>query len=391
MKKWIAAAVSAVLVAAIAVSVAACSSSVRVKLVNVMLTGEEYGYCVDKDNTELMTAANDLIKKLCGDEPYNPEAPVTDVEGVQYDLDGDGTAEKVTFDSLYKAATGDTVIPVKDTYTEVPSGKTREECLVVATNAEFEPFEFMDGEKFAGIDMHIAKMLAESLNKTLVIKHMNFEVVINDVENGASDIGMAGLTINRGREQVVSFTNGYYTTSQYIAVAESDTTFDSCKTEAEVVAAINGLIAKENVISTFGTIATCLALTLPTGEFAEGVPEAIAMANATGITVPAMISFIAFNMLTIPCFAACATAKAELPKGKFKWTLLFWLATSYTVSMMIYLIGSWWWTCFIFAALIAAAIAGIVIWNKKHPAKQENVAETVNEALAEAAATEERK
>ena len=241
MKKWIAAAVSAVLVAAIAVSVAACSSSVRVKLVNVMLTGEEYGYCVDKDNTELMAAANGLIEKLCGDEPYNPEAPVTDVEGVQYDLDGDGTAEKVTFDSLYKAATGDTVIPVKGTYTEVPSGKTREECLVVATNAEFEPFEFMDGEKFAGIDMHIAKMLADSLNKTLVIKHMNFEVVINDVENGASDIGMAGLTINRGREQVVSFTNGYYTTSQYIAVAESDTTFDNCKTEAEVVAAINGL------------------------------------------------------------------------------------------------------------------------------------------------------
>ena len=157
------------------------------------------------------------------------------------------------------------------------------------------------------------------------------------------------------------------------------------------VAAINGLIAKENVISTFGTIAACLALTLPTGEFAEGVPEAIAMANATGITVPAMISFIAFNMLTIPCFAACATAKAELPKGKFKWTLLFWLATSYTVSMMIYLIGSWWWTCFIFAALIAAAIVGIVIWNKKHPVKEQDVAETVSEAFAEAAATEKRK
>ena len=157
------------------------------------------------------------------------------------------------------------------------------------------------------------------------------------------------------------------------------------------VAAINGLIAKENVISTFGTIATCLALTLPTGEFAEGVPEAISMANATGITVPAMISFIAFNMLTIPCFAACATAKAELPKGKFKWTLLFWLATSYTVSMMIYLIGSWWWTCFIFAALIAVAIVGIVIWSKKHPVKEQDIAETVSEALAEAAATEERK
>ena len=241
MKKLFAAFVSVLLVAAIGISVVACSSSVRVKLVDVMLTGEEYGYCVKKDNTDLMTAANGLIKKLCGDEPYNPESPVTDVEGVQYDLNGDGEAETVTFDSLYKASSGDTVVAVKDAYTEVPAGKTRADCLVVATNAEFEPFEYLDGEKFAGIDMHIAKMLAESMGKTLVIKHMNFEVVINDVENGASDIGMAGLTINRGREQVVSFTNGYYTTSQYIAVAESDTTFDNCKTEADVIAAINGL------------------------------------------------------------------------------------------------------------------------------------------------------
>lgn len=161
------------------------------------------------------------------------------------------------------------------------------------------------------------------------------------------------------------------------------------------VAAINGLIAKENVIATFGTIASCLGFELLTGDFAEGVPEAIAMAEATGITVPAMIAFIAFNMTTIPCFAACATAKAELPKGKFKWTLLFWLCTSYAVSAMIYLIGSWWWTCFIFAAVIAAVVVGIVFWNKKHPVVKKSVAETVMqaeaEALSEAAVSKEDK
>lgn len=41
-------------------------------------------------------------------------------------------------------------------------------------------------------------------------------------------------------------------------------------------------------------------------------------------------------MLTIPCFAACATAKAELPKGKFKWTLLFWIVTSFVCSAFVY-------------------------------------------------------
>ena len=99
----------------------------------------------------------------------------------------------------------------------------------------------------------------------------------------------------------------------------------------------------------------------------EGVAEAVSMMQATGITVPALIAFIAFNMTTIPCFAAVATAKAELPKGKFKWTLLFWLVTSYIVASMIYVIGSWWWTAFLYAAAFAVAIALIVLRNKRRP------------------------
>ena len=131
------------------------------------------------------------------------------------------------------------------------------------------------------------------------------------------------------------------------------------------VAAITGLVAKENVIATFGTLASTIAGGYIASE--EGISEVSAMIGGTGIGIPALIAFIAFNMLTIPCFAACATARAELPKGKFKWTLLFWLCTSYLVSMMIYLIGEWWWTSFIFAVLIAAAIAAIVVWNRRHP------------------------
>ena len=117
------------------------------------------------------------------------------------------------------------------------------------------------------------------------------------------------------------------------------------------VGAVTGLIAKENVIATFSSLAACITAGFVGTE--EGILEVEQMILATNIAIPGLISFIAFNMLTIPCFAAVATAKAELPKNKFKTTILFWLVFSYIVSMMIYLIGSYWWTLFIFLALIA--------------------------------------
>ena len=135
-----------------------------------------------------------------------------------------------------------------------------------------------------------------------------------------------------------------------------------------VVAAVTGLIAKENVIATFGTIAACVAGSLIVSE--EGVEEVAAMIMATGITIPALISFIAFNMTTIPCFAAVASAKGELTSKGFKWTLVFWLVTSYIVSMAIYLVGTHWWTVFIFVALAIFAAVGITYYNKKSVVKR---------------------
>lgn len=132
------------------------------------------------------------------------------------------------------------------------------------------------------------------------------------------------------------------------------------------VAAITGLIAKENVIATFSVLAAMVVASLGGGEFEateEGIMETVTLIQSTGITIPALISFIAFNMLTIPCFAACATAKAELPKGKFKWTLLFWILASYCVSAMVYTVGSWWWTLFIWLAVIAVVVTFIVLRN----------------------------
>ena len=151
------------------------------------------------------------------------------------------------------------------------------------------------------------------------------------------------------------------------------------------VSAITGLIAKENVIATFQVLSQASSkATIESSDTDEaktdsyltlynvvldedGVNAVNATIGATEVNVAGLIAFIAFNMLTIPCFAAVATAKAELPSKAFRKTLLFWLLTSYVVSTAVYLIGTFWWTSFIFAGLLAASICGIVIYNKKHP------------------------
>jgi ferrous iron transport protein B len=137
-----------------------------------------------------------------------------------------------------------------------------------------------------------------------------------------------------------------------------------------VVAAFSGLIAKENVISTFGVLGACVAESIIDVGGDGGIAAVATMIQGTGITIPALISFIAFNLLTIPCFAAVVTAKAELPKNKFVGTLVFWLATSYIVSSMIYLIGSWWWTSFIFLGAFGIGVFAIYLVNKHRDNKQ---------------------
>lgn len=130
-----------------------------------------------------------------------------------------------------------------------------------------------------------------------------------------------------------------------------------------VVAAVTGLIAKENVIATFASLAACIVAGFEGTE--DGVAEVIKMIEVTKATVPALISFIVFNMTTIPCFAAVASAKGELKKGTFRWTLLFWVVASYLSAAAVYTIGTWWWTAFVWAGVIALFIAVIVIKNKK--------------------------
>ena len=132
-----------------------------------------------------------------------------------------------------------------------------------------------------------------------------------------------------------------------------------------VVAAVTGLIAKENVVSTFYILAAAIGAAIPEWDDGEsGIGAVLALMDATGITWQALIAFTVFNMLTIPCFAAAATVKAETPKGKFKNTVGFWMLTSYVTASLVYVVLSWWWTAFIVAAVLALVIAYFALRNR---------------------------
>ena len=95
--------------------------------------------------------------------------------------------------------------------------------LVMATNAEFPPYEYHEGGEIIGIDVEIAQAIAEKLGKTLKIEDMNFDSVIAAVQTGKADIGVAGLSVTEDRLVNVDFTDTYATTYQVIIVKEDST------------------------------------------------------------------------------------------------------------------------------------------------------------------------
>ena len=119
--------------------------------------------------------------------------------------------------------------------------------LVVATNAGFEPFEYMDGDKYVGIDMEIADLLAKELGVELVINNMDFDAVCLSVGQHKCDIAMAGLTVKPDREEYVTFSKSYYNASQKLIVKADDTTFDACKTKEDVEAILSAMDSSKKI------------------------------------------------------------------------------------------------------------------------------------------------
>ena len=92
--------------------------------------------------------------------------------------------------------------------------------LVMATNAAFPPYEYVEGDKFVGIDVEIAQAIAEKLGMELQIEDVEFGSIIGGVVEGKYDMGMAGMTVTEERKQSVNFSNTYATGIQVIIVKD---------------------------------------------------------------------------------------------------------------------------------------------------------------------------
>lgn len=151
---------------------------------------EDYAICFKKDNDDLTAKFNQALKEL-------KDAGV--VDQIINNFIGDATKGTCPY-----------VTPEGTTY---PNGK-----LVMATNAFFPPYEYYEGDTVVGIDPMLAKAICDKLGYELEILDCDFDVIINNVNGGKADFGMAGMTVTETRLESVNFSDPYTTSTQVIIV-----------------------------------------------------------------------------------------------------------------------------------------------------------------------------
>lgn len=105
--------------------------------------------------------------------------------------------------------------------TKAPAEDSGKKQIVMGTNAAFPPYEFVnDDGSFGGIDVDIAKAIADKLGYELVIKDMEFDSLIAAVDGGSIDFAMAGMTVTDERKESVNFSETYAKGVQVIIVKE---------------------------------------------------------------------------------------------------------------------------------------------------------------------------
>jgi len=159
------------------------------KILDTEYITEDYAIAIAKNNTELYKKVNAALDELIAD----------------------GTAKKIV-DKYINGVENDLVFQ--------QNVAADAEELVMATNAEFPPYEYYDGDIIVGIDAEVAAAIADKLSMKLRIDDMAFDATIASVETGKADMAMAGLTVTEDRKKVVDFTNSYATGVQVIIVPE---------------------------------------------------------------------------------------------------------------------------------------------------------------------------
>ena len=109
--------------------------------------------------------------------------------------------------------------------------------LVVGTNAEFEPFEYKEGDKFVGFDMDLIRAYGEWAKVDIEIKDMEFDAVLAGVPTGKIDVAIAAITANDERRETMTFSDSYFSSNQ-VVVCKQGSTYSTLTTETEILNAL---------------------------------------------------------------------------------------------------------------------------------------------------------
>lgn len=151
---------------------------------------EDYAICVAKDNKELTNKINAAIAEL----------------------KEEGILEQIIGNFINDETKG------KQPYVS-PDGITRDNgVLIMATDAEFEPYEYTENGEVVGIDVQMGQAIADKLGMELKIEDMHFNSIITAVSTGKASIGVAGMTVTEDRLKNIDFTDSYTTAKQVIIV-----------------------------------------------------------------------------------------------------------------------------------------------------------------------------
>lgn len=160
------------------------------KILDDPFVEEEYAIAVAKENTELKDKINAALATL----------------------KENGTLDAITANYIGDDTKGKTPY-VSPENTDRSNGK-----LIMATNAAFEPYEFVENDKIVGIDVDMAQAVCDILGMELEVEDIEFDSIITEVQTGKADIGVAGMTVTEDRLKNIDFTESYTTATQVIIV-----------------------------------------------------------------------------------------------------------------------------------------------------------------------------
>ncbi len=187
--------------------------------VQALKQGKVDAVIIDKDTADVFVSKNDDIELLSegfADEAY---AIAINLDNAELQTQINGALAALEKDGTLKA--------IKDSYDgenggeryKSPEGADRSRgVLVMATNAEFPPYESREGDDFVGIDVDMMNAVCDKLGYQLKIDDMAFDSVIPAVQSGKADVGVAGLSVTEDRKKNVLFSDEYTVTHLVVMV-----------------------------------------------------------------------------------------------------------------------------------------------------------------------------